>query len=80
MDLAYKNIMTRIDRDDLFEEAMDEFNAYKLYLRHVESFGADDPYIIESKKRFDHADFRARLKDFLNLAAKINAAITTVSI
>jgi ATP-dependent RNA circularization protein (DNA/RNA ligase family) len=80
MDLAYKNIMTRMDRDDLFEEAMDEFRDYKLYLIHLEAFGADDPYIIDEKKRFESADFRARLKDFLNLAAKINAAITTVSI
>jgi ATP-dependent RNA circularization protein (DNA/RNA ligase family) len=75
-----KMIMSYIDKDDLLTEALCEFHSYKMSLKNAEMFGKDDPYVIEDKKRYESVEFRARLKDFLNLAAAIQAAITVASI
>jgi ATP-dependent RNA circularization protein (DNA/RNA ligase family) len=75
-----KLIMSRIDKEDLFNEAMDEFHAYKTFLMNTEMFGKDDPYVIEERAKYEETEFKHRLKHFLHLAAKVNAAITTVSI
>jgi len=80
MAMNTKLIMTSIDRDDLLSEALDEFHGYRLYLKHCAVFGKDDDAVADARAKYENNDFKARLKDFLDAAAKINAAITIASI
>lgn len=80
MAMNTKLIMTSIDKDDLLSEALDEMHGYRLYLKHCAIFGMDDDAVKEAREKYENADFKARLKDFLDTAAKINAAITIAAI
>jgi hypothetical protein len=76
----FKLIMTHIDKDDLLTEALDEFHGYRLYLKHCAILGKDDDAVADARAKYENDDFKARLKDFLEAASKVNAAITVAAI
>jgi len=69
-----KLIMTSIDKDDLFDEAMDEFFAYKLYLVQRKANGDDPEFTVvlaETARKFDNPEFAQRMRRLLITAAEL---------
>lgn len=73
-----KLIMTSIDKDDLFDEAMDEFFSYKLYLMQLKANGDDPEFAVvlaETARKFANPEFAQRMKNLLHTAAELQAAM-----